>query len=192
MAENQCWRLLTASGEELLVHGYGRLTSRDISRRAGVSSATFYKHFDNVDACLLAAHGMVTDALWELMGAACAEAGPWPQRLGAALEAAVDYLLAEPSQARLLGADLAAGVPTVAAARERLLGRLAGLLCSGRAQRLETADCLGPEVEVHLTGGTAALIGERIVAGEIDKLPATNPELVELLSRPYRPRFSPD
>jgi AcrR family transcriptional regulator len=185
VAESQRWRLLRAAADALLASGYKGVTNRDISRRAGVSSSSFYEHFDNVDACLLAAHGMVVDCIWELVSAACTGTGSWPQRVRSALAAASDFLVAEPALARLLGADVVAGVPAIGAAHERLLARLAGLLCSGPALRRETADRLGTEAEIHLTAGAVALLSDRIVAGELDRLPGMNPELAELLSRPH-------
>jgi AcrR family transcriptional regulator len=186
VAESQRWRLIRASGESLMASGYGGLTTRDVSRRAGVSSATFYLHFEDADACLLAAHAVAADCLGELVGAACTGTGAWPERLHAALGAATDFLASEPALARLLGADLAAAVPAVAAARERLLARLAGLLCSGRQLRLRTADRLPPLAETHLTGAVAGLFGDRIAAGELAVLPALVPELTDILAAPYR------
>ncbi len=183
--ESQRWRLLRAAAEVLFACDYGGTNSRRICDRAGVSSSTFYLHFEDADACLTAAHAMTADCIWELVSAACTGAGGWPRRLRASLDAISGFLLAEPSLARLLGADLAAGVPAVAAARARLLARLAGLLCSGRAQQLERAERLGPKFEVHLVDGIALLIAGTILAGELDRLPALSLELAELLSAPY-------
>jgi AcrR family transcriptional regulator len=186
VAESQRWRLLLGSGEALLAHGYGGLTSREISRRASVSSATFYRHFEDADACLLAAHAMSVDCVWELISTACMGRDPWPERLRSALAAAAEFLAVEPALARLLCADLAAAVPAIAAARWRLLERLAELLSAGRGLRSETADRLPPRVEVHLTAATASLLGDRIAAGELPALPALSPELAEILVAPYK------
>jgi hypothetical protein len=49
---------------------------------------------------------------------------------------------------------------------------------------LETADRLTAELEVHLTTGAVARLGDLIVAGELAELPAMKPELAKLLSRP--------
>jgi AcrR family transcriptional regulator len=186
VAENQRWRLLVGSGQALAASGYDNLTSRDISRRASVSSGTFYRHFENVDACLLAAHAVATDCLWELIGTACTGAGTWLERLRASLLASADFLVSEPAFARLLCADVEAGIPAVAEARRRFLERLADLLCAGRGLRPETADRLPQQVEVHLTAATASLLGDRIAAGELAALPSLSPELAEILVAPYK------
>lgn len=186
VAENQRWRLVGAAGQVLLACGYGAVTSRAISKRAGVSSATFYKYFDDADACLAAAHQMAIDALWDLVSAACTGPGDWAERLRASLEVGVGFLVAEPSLARLLCADLTFGAAVVADAREQLLDRLAGLLCAGRQLRLNSADQLPANTEAHLAAATLTLVGDRILAGELEALPALVPELAEILAAPYR------
>lgn len=185
VAENQRLRMIMAAAETLAARGCKGVTAREISSRAGVSSTSFYQQFDNVDACLLAAHGMVADCVWELASAACAGAGGWPERLRACVDAVAGFLAAEPFLARLLCADLAAGVPAVSAAREQLLGRLARLLYPGRALCPEAGALLPVELEIHLAGGAIAVAGQAIAAGEVKQLDEMSPELAELLSRPY-------
>jgi AcrR family transcriptional regulator len=183
-AESQHWRLLTSAAEVLLLRGYRGVTSREICRHAGVSPATFYRHFEHADGCLLAAHAVAADCLWELISAACAEAGSWPERSRAALDAAIDFLVAEPGLSRLLCADLAVGVPAAAAARERLIEQLSGLLCAGRGLQLSTAGPRPPQIETHLAAATVGLLGDRVAAGESATLPILAPELAEILIGP--------
>ncbi len=185
VAESQRLRLLLAAGEVLCACGYKGVTGREICRQAGTSTSTFYSHFDDVDACLLASHAMAVDSLWELVSAACAGPGAWPERLRAALDAALGFLGAEPHLARLLGSDLAIGVPAIAVSRERLLERLAGLLCGARRLRLASAEELPASIETHLAGAVLLLLSDRIVAGELAMLPTLTPELAEVLARPY-------
>lgn len=185
VAESQRWRLLRAAGEVLAAHGYTGVTSRRIAGQAHVSSAAFYKYFDDADDCLLAAHAMAVDCVWELTSAACAGAGSWPERLGTALQVVADFLVAEPALARLLCADIAAGIPAVAAERERFLECLAGLLWSGREQLPSAAHRLPTQTEIHLTGAAVTLLGGRIVAGELDAIPTLAPEAAAILCSPY-------
>jgi len=185
VAEHQRWRLLAAAGETLLAHGYDRTTSRLIARGANVSRATFYRHFENADECLLAAHAVAVDCLWDLVQGACTIAGEWPERLAAACREAALFLAAEPGQARLLGADLAVGVPAVARARERFLERLAGLLRGARVPSPPTARVLPSGTETHLVGAALFLLGDWVAAGECDTLPARAPELTAVLHLPY-------
>ena len=182
VAENQRWRLLCAAAEVFAERGYVRTSSRVISERAAVSRATFYRYFDGVDSCLLAAHGVAVDCLWELVSAAFAGAGEWLERLCAALEAAFDFLLSEPALACLLGAELPAGVAAAAPARERLLERFAAMLREARVQPLEPGHGSLPHTELHLVAATFALLGDRAGAGGLESLPALTTELTEILS----------
>src|SRR3954452_11981553 len=52
---------LTATVELLAEVGYGRLTTAGVARRAGVSTATLYRHWTSKDA-------LVTDAVSGLVG----------------------------------------------------------------------------------------------------------------------------
>src|ERR1700756_2830222 len=47
-------RLLRAAAEEFAEKGYGNTGSESISRRAGMSKATFYEHFANKEECIIA------------------------------------------------------------------------------------------------------------------------------------------
>ena len=47
-------RLLSAAAEEFAARGYAGTSSESISRRAGMSKATFYEHFANKEECIIA------------------------------------------------------------------------------------------------------------------------------------------
>src|ERR1700683_3214823 len=47
-------RLFRAAADEFAAHGYAGASSESISRRAGMSKATFYEHFANKEECMLA------------------------------------------------------------------------------------------------------------------------------------------
>jgi AcrR family transcriptional regulator len=47
-------RLLRAAALEFAELGYAGASSESISRRAGMSKATFYEHFANKEECMLA------------------------------------------------------------------------------------------------------------------------------------------
>jgi len=83
VAENQRWRLLGAAAEVLAEQGHVNTNSTRVSKAAGVSPATFYQHFDNIGACLLAAYEAATDCVMEIVSEACREEQiGWPERLG--------------------------------------------------------------------------------------------------------------
>ncbi len=186
VAANQRWRLLGAAAEVLAERGHVQTTSTLVAKAAGVSPATFYKHFDNIADCQLATFEMAADCIWVAVNAACTEPKlEWRRRLREALDSALRFLSGEPAIAHLLGGEMPAGVSEVAQARAALIERLAGLLASGRELRPEGAAELPAGAETHLVAGALALVGDRVAAGEVAGLPSLAPELTEMLGAPY-------
>jgi AcrR family transcriptional regulator len=166
VAESQRWRLLGAAAEVLAERGYARTKTSDIAAKAGVSRGTYYKHFENLPDCLLAAYEMAADCVYDLAGTALGGQGEWGARLRTALGEVLTFLAEEPALAHLLGPEVAAGVPAIAAARERLVGRLVGV-----------------GVERRPLEGALALVSEQVAAGETNRLPELAPQLTELICR---------
>jgi AcrR family transcriptional regulator len=186
VAENQRWRLLGAAAEVLAEQGHVNTTSTRVSRAAGVSPATFYRHYDDIGACLLASYEAAAGCVWEIVSDACAEEGlGWLHRLGVAVASALRFLAVEPATAHLLGAEPPAGERAIANARRASIERLAGLLASGRDLRPAEAGELPAGTECHLVTGAVAIFAERVAAGEVERLPELGPMLTEMLAAPY-------
>jgi AcrR family transcriptional regulator len=186
VAESQRWRLLGAAAEELAESGHVRTTSTRVAKRAGVSPATFYAHYENVGACLLAAYEAASDWVFETISRSCDEPQvAWLRRLADGVARTLRFLAAEPALANLLGAEAAAGEPAIAAARDREIDRLATLLASGRELRPADAAKLPSGTERHLVDATFAVLADRVAAGKIEQLPELAPELTDMLAAPY-------
>ncbi len=187
VAENQRWRLFGAAAEVLAERGYAHVTTAEIVTRAGISASTFYEHFADLSACLLAAYEMAADCVYDLVSDACDQAtsAEWPARLRAATDELLTFLASEPSLAYLLGVA-PAGDPAIAAARDGLIESLAKFLRSGRALRGEAAPELPPETERCLLAGAFALLPDRVLAGEAECLPDLAAQLAAILHSPYR------
>jgi AcrR family transcriptional regulator len=157
--ENQRWRLLVAAAQLFAERGYGGTKSGEVAGRACVSRATFYKYFDHIDDCLLAAYEMAADCLCDVVALACQGRADGPERLKHAVEDALEFLATEPVVARLLGSEAPAGVRSIAAARESLVSRLTAMLDPGvRPQGIGGADP-APEVEPLLLEGALTFAG---------------------------------
>jgi AcrR family transcriptional regulator len=154
--ENQRWRLLVAATQLFAERGYGGTKSGEVAGRACVSRATFYKYFDNIDDCLLAAYEMAADCLCDVVALACQGRADRPEPLKHAVEDALEFLAAEPVVARLLGSEAPAGVRSIVAARERLISRLAALLSTDRRRRGQAAPEPSLGVDRLLLEGTLA------------------------------------
>lgn len=115
--------------------GLGSATIEETMRIGGLGRGTFYKHYATPEECLLEAFKRCADtALARVEGAAAQGEGNFSSRLEAGLGELLHLLGDSPEVARLLLVEILAGDRDCRRARERWLGRLAGLLaCDGRA-----------------------------------------------------------
>ena len=176
---NQRQRMLEAAAAALAEQGYGRVTAAGVTELAGVSSRTFYQHFEDLWACLLAAYETEAARLCEAIEGACAAVGVDDgdgARVGIA--AALDFLASEPTVARLLSAEPPPQVTVLAAARRELAERLSGML---RRVLAEGGTTPLPGLERRLIGAALALVAARSAGGDPRPLRELEPELSELL-----------
>lgn len=185
---HQRLRLLEAAAAALAEQGYGRITAARVTELAGVSSRTFYQHFEDLWACLLAAYENEAGRLCQEIETACTalveERGPIAEadRRGRActgIAAALGFLAAEPEVARLLSAEPPPQIGALATARRDLVERLGEML------RAVLTDPDGatplPGLERRLIGAALALVSTRATSGEPRRLRELEPELSELL-----------
>ena len=185
---HQRQRLLEAAAAALAEQGYGRLTAARVTELAGVSSRTFYQHFEDLWACLLAAYETEAGYLCEEIEGACAalveERGPLAEadrrgRGRAGIAAALGFLAARPDVARLLSAEAPPQIAALMAARRDLVERLGAML------RTVLVDPDGatplPGLERRLIGAALALVSTRAAEADPERLRGLEPELSELL-----------
>jgi AcrR family transcriptional regulator len=170
VAENQRWRLLGAASELLAERRLAGLTSRLIARRAGVSSHTFYEHFDNVDGVLAAAFANAAQLLVELIAGDCASTAEHREQVYGALEVAISLGAMEPGLVALFRVEVAVGIPEVGAERERLLARLDALAAARGTETHRRSAIAGAfSIAVEWLGGNAPGTTDSI-AGELTPL----------------------
>jgi len=183
---HQRQRLLEAAAAALAEQGYGRLTAARVTELAGVSSRTFYQHFEDLWACLLAAYETEAARLCAEIEDACAaaaEAAPMAEaaaerRARIGIDAALASLAGEPDVARLLSAEPPPQVTALAAARRELIERLGAMLRSVLC--LDGATPL-PGLERRLIGAALAMVSTRAAGGDPQALRELEPELADLL-----------
>ncbi len=177
-----------ASATVVAEQGYGRITAARVTELAGVSSRTFYQHFEDLWACLLAAYETEASRLCEEIEGACAalveERGPIAAadrrgRARAGIAAALGFLAAAPDVARLLSAEPPPQIAALSGARRDLIERLGAML------REVLTDPAGatplPGLERRLIGAALALVSTRAASGDPQRLRDLEPELSELL-----------
>jgi AcrR family transcriptional regulator len=177
--EHQRQRLLRGMAKALAKHGYADITTTLVSKCAGVSSGTFYKHFGNLWDCLLAAYVATTDRLCAQIEEACAGRGRQTAPLEAGIEAALAFFSAEPASALLLSTQPPREGVAAAIARRRLISRLTEMLHSSRDPRADTVR--PPGLDERMIDATLAFVGARVSAGEAERLPELGPELSAIL-----------
>ncbi len=195
---HQRLRLLGAAATALAEQGYGRLTAARVTELAGVSSRTFYQHFEDLWACLLAAYETEAGRLCEEIESACStrtdDRGRGLYRIAqqtstarldrrgraqTGIAAALGFLAAEPDVARLLSAEPPPQIAPLAAARRDLVERLGAMLRSVIADP-DGATPL-PGLERRLVGAALAMVSTRATGCDPQRLRALEPELSELL-----------
>ena len=176
--QSQRGRLALAAAESLAARGYGAITTTEVAKRAGVSTSTFYKRFDDLWDCLLAAYEAAAARLCERIEDACATADDREQGGPAAIEAGLALLASEPGLAHLLSADPPSQATALRGARQGLTARLAALLREARGQRG------AGETEERLVGGALALVSTRARAEGAERLQGLAPALTEILLGP--------
>jgi AcrR family transcriptional regulator len=184
VVEHQRRRLIAAMAAALAEHGYAGVTTTHVSKGAGVSTSTFYKHFGNLWDCALAAYVAGADRLCERIEAACAARDPRAEPLAVGIDAALSLFAAEPALAQLLSAQPPLEAGAIAAARRLLISRLAAMLRRDRAPA--EAAPQPPGLDERMIDATLAFLSARISAGEAGSLAGFGPELTAILDRSRR------
>jgi AcrR family transcriptional regulator len=128
-------RLLRAAALEFTEVGYAGASSESISRRAGMSKATFYEHFANKEECMLALFDMgvslVTDAMAQ--AARNAPTGDARERMKAGTRAFLGALAEHPEFAQTLLVEIIGAGPRAAQRRDQVLQAFADVLAAENA-----------------------------------------------------------
>jgi AcrR family transcriptional regulator len=185
VAHNQRERLIAAFIDLLDEVGYDRVTITAVTEGAGVSSRTFYEHFETVEDCYAAAFDSVLRRLGAVLEEAFDSEQEWPLRVRAALAAWLDYLAADPALARLLTAEPFVAGPAIAGRDKDALERAVPYLRAGRDLRGEAGELLPPTTEKGLLGAVNGSIARRVKAGRGEELRDLLPDLLQFALTPY-------
>jgi AcrR family transcriptional regulator len=123
-------RLLRAAAREFAERGYAGASSESISRRAGMSKATFYEHFANKEECMLALFDMGAELVQDAMADAARNApvGDARERLRAGTRAFLGVLAEHPEFAQTLLVEIIGAGPRAAQRRDQILQAFAGVV----------------------------------------------------------------
>lgn len=175
-------RILVAMAEIVAKRGYQGTTIEHIVKRAGVSRATFYEHFENREDCLLAGFAEAEEELQRRLAEAT-KTGEWPERIRAAVTVFVDYCTSKPALARTCLVESVTAGPIAMERYEDALTKFAPIFREGReyAGGAELPD----DLEDLIVGGIAWMVHQRLLRNEIDRIPGMLPTMLEFALVPY-------
>ena len=179
VARNQRERLIAAIAEVCAEESYAEIAVADIVRRAGVSTATFYKRLASKRECLLAAHEELLARLLEEVGRSCSEAPDRRSGVRAGIATTLGLFARDAPTARLLLVEILAlgpeGAERYAILIDAFSTRLRGSADRDRTERALRSDWAA-------AAAMAAVVARLVMAGEAAALPELEDELVALAS----------
>jgi AcrR family transcriptional regulator len=162
-------RLLEAAAQEFADRGYVGSSSESISRRAGMSKATFYEHFENKRACMLALFDRAADVVGSSMvEAASGTRGGAIERMQAGTRAFLTAVVRHPEFARTLLIESMAAGPEAARRRDEVVQGFAALLDAENAEaagRGLIARFASPHDAVAIVGAISELVSRQVRLG---------------------------
>jgi AcrR family transcriptional regulator len=184
LAADQRQRILDAAERLIEEHGCAGTSIEAIVKGAGVSSVTFYEHFEDKEASFVAAFDRAVVEGGTRLSAAAAGEESWVERVRAALAALVGQIPTQRGRARLCLVEAQTGGALLGARYDATIDAAAARLREGR--RLPSAPAELPStVEEAAVGGIAWLLRGRIEHGEVETLNELLPRLEEIALSPY-------
>jgi len=184
IARHQRRRITSALAEEVATKGYREVTVADIVKRAAIARNTFYENFSSKEECFLATQRLAMSTALDRVVEAAGDIDSWPLRVEAGLRAFLGYVAEEPALARTCMVEALTAGPASVEYYEESLQSFVSLFRLGRDVSPRGED-LPRTLEEAIIGGVFWIIYQRLVAGEIDRIEALLPELVEFALTPY-------
>lgn len=181
---SQRGRLICAVTDSVAAKGYAATSVADVLALAGVSRRTFYEHFEDKEACFLAAYDAGAEAIFDAMAEAAQRIQSWQETLDSVFSTWLDFLEADLAFTRAHMIEFwAAGD----AARERWTkrrDRTAGLLrlLHERAREEDPAIvAVSDTVVAAVVGGVNRVVISHVLAGSDEPLTRLKPELLRFI-----------
>jgi AcrR family transcriptional regulator len=176
-------RLLRAAAAEFAEKGYGNTGSESISRRAGMSKATFYEHFANKEECILALFDRAAEVVARSMAEAARDAeGTGAERMRAGTRAFLAALAEHQEYAKTLLVEIIAAGPVAAGRRDQILQAFADQIDrenASAAKRGLANRFVSPLDAYAIVGAITELVSRQVRLGE----PADAMELAPVIDR---------
>jgi AcrR family transcriptional regulator len=163
---NQRERLIAAMAEECAERGYAETSVAEIARRAGVSTASFYRQFKGRRECMLASFEELCGRLIDAIEAGCKGAGDRAKVVRTGLHTAAALLASDLPTARLLTVEIAAVGREGVRSQQAAIERLAALLRGARGLDADSSASLLASPEWTVVAAMVMLVARRVAEGE--------------------------
>jgi AcrR family transcriptional regulator len=168
-------RLLRAAAREFADRGYAGASSESISRRAGMSKATFYEHFANKEECMLALFDMGAELVQAAMAEAARNAplGDARERVRAGTRAFLSALAEHPDFAQTLLVEIIGAGPRAAQRRDQILQAFAGVVDAenaAAARRGLMSRFTSPHDSFAVVGAVSELVSRQVRLGVPERM----------------------
>src|SRR5579859_7519779 len=164
-------RLLRAAAVEFAHSGYAGTSSESISRRAGMSKATFYEHFANKEECILALFDRAAAVVATGMAEAARSAGraDAQERMKAGTRAFLASLAEHPHYAQTLLVEIIGAGPQAAQRRDQVMQGFADSLDAENeraARKGLISRFASPHDAFAIVGAITELVSRQVRLGE--------------------------
>jgi AcrR family transcriptional regulator len=165
VSRNQRERLVAAMAEVCADGSYAAATVAEVARRAGVSTASFYRQFESRQECMLTSFEELSGRLLEEVERACDGDREPAAKTRTAIRTAATLLAGDLPTARLLTIEIVAVGPEGVQLQQEAIERLAALLRDVRKPGAASAT-LSPSREWAIVVAMAATVAKRVAKGE--------------------------
>jgi AcrR family transcriptional regulator len=181
---SQRGRLICAIADSVAAKGYAATSVADVLALAGVSRRTFYEHFEDKEACFLAAYDEGAKAIFEAMAEAVEPGQSWEQTLDAVFATWLEFLAADLAFTRAYMIEFWAAGDAARERWKRRRDRTAGLLRTLHERAREEDPAIVPvsdTVVAAVVGGVNRVVVAHVLDGDEAPLTDLKPELLRFI-----------
>jgi AcrR family transcriptional regulator len=174
---NQRERLFAAMVATVAEKGYEATTVADLVALSGVSRSAFYRHFEDKQACFLAAiEAMVDPTFAKLAGDETAQ--PGVERMWKAFESLIEAIVDQPAAAKMCVVEVYAAGEAGAALVDRMMERSTEV-AAALLEQVPERQGMPPELVRSIVGGIQKVIHKRLYRSQEEELLELVPQLWE-------------
>jgi AcrR family transcriptional regulator len=181
VAYSQAERIIRALAACASERGYPAVTIAEVAARASISQATFYSHFADKEAALVAALDSAAGQLLGVVMPAARRAPDWPNSVRAAIGALCAFGAAEPDLARLAAVESYAAGSIAVDQRDQTIDAVRALIEPG----YELAPDVKPLVTDAVVGTVWALLYDKLCSAGPRDLPQVAPLATYMALAPF-------